>query len=180
MKKVISLSIMLAFALMMKAQEKVYQPTWESLDSRPVPSWFGNAKFGIFIHWGLYSVPAWSPKGTYAEWYKHWSDKKDLFGNGDFKGDEVYEYHKKMYGEKSYADFAAMFKALDYTLYNGRNCLRKQEPSMWCLPQSITTAMHCGQARRLHAISGGLGTVWISALEETLWESLRKLSAARG
>lgn len=66
MKKVISLSIMLAFVLMMKAQEKVYQPTWESLDSRPVPSWFGNAKFGIFIHWGLYSVPAWSPKGTYA------------------------------------------------------------------------------------------------------------------
>ena len=114
MKKVISLSIMLAFVLMMKAQEKVYQPTWESLDSRPVPSWFGNAKFGIFIHWGLYSVPAWSPKGTYAEWYKHWEDKKDLFGNGDFKGDEVYEYHKKMYGEKSYADFAAMFKALDY------------------------------------------------------------------
>ena len=114
MKKVISLSIMLAFVLMMKAQEKVYQPTWESLDSRPVPSWFGNAKFGIFIHWGLYSVPAWSPKGTYAEWYKHWADKKDLFGNGDFKGDEVYEYHKKMYGEKSYADFAAMFKALDY------------------------------------------------------------------
>ena len=98
MKKVISLSIMLAFVLMMKAQEKVYQPTWESLDSRPVPSWFGNAKFGIFIHWGLYSVPAWSPKGTYAEWYKHWADKKDLFGNGDFKGDEVYEYHKKMYG----------------------------------------------------------------------------------
>ena len=114
MKKVSSLSIMLAFVLMMKAQEKVYQPTWESLDSRPVPSWFGNAKFGIFIHWGLYSVPAWSPKGTYAEWYKHWADKKDLFGNGDFKGDEVYEYHKKMYGEKSYADFAAMFKALDY------------------------------------------------------------------
>lgn len=114
MKKVISLSIMLAFVLMMKAQEKVYQPTWESLDSRPVPSWFGNAKFGIFIHWGLYFVPAWSPKGTYAEWYKHWADKKDLFGNGDFKGDEVYEYHKKMYGEKSYADFAAMFKALDY------------------------------------------------------------------
>ena len=64
MKKVISLSIMLAFVLMMKAQEKVYQPTWESLDSRPVPSWFGNAKFGIFIHWGLYSVHAWSPKGT--------------------------------------------------------------------------------------------------------------------
>lgn len=180
MKKVISLSIMLAFVLMMKAQEKVYQPTWESLDSRPMPSWFGNAKFGIFIHWGLYSVPAWSPKGTYAEWYKHWADKKDLFGNGDFKGDEVYEYHKKMYGEKSYADFAAMFKALDYNPVQWAELFEKAGAKYVVL----TTKHHdgyalYGQARRLHEISDGLGTVWISVPEETLWESLRKLSAAR-
>ena len=38
-----------------------YEPTWESLDSRPIPPWFGKAKFGIFIHWGVYSVPAWAP-----------------------------------------------------------------------------------------------------------------------
>lgn len=114
MKRVIGLLVIVSFAIMIRAQEKIYQPTWESLDSRPVPEWFGNAKFGIFIHWGLYSVPMWSPKGTYAEWYKHWAEKKDLFGNGDFTGAEVYEYHKKMYGEKTYADFAPMFKALDY------------------------------------------------------------------
>ena len=35
-----------------------YQPTWESLDSRPAPSWYLDAKFGIFIHWGVYSVPS--------------------------------------------------------------------------------------------------------------------------
>ena len=55
----------------LKAQDH-YKPTWKSLDSRPVPDWFQNAKFGIFIHWGPYSVPAWSPKGTYSEWYQYW------------------------------------------------------------------------------------------------------------
>ena len=34
---------------------------WEALDSRPIADWFQDAKFGIFIHWGLYSVPSWAP-----------------------------------------------------------------------------------------------------------------------
>ncbi|NKI25450.1 hypothetical protein HCG49_02615 [Arenibacter sp. 6A1] len=61
-----------------------YQPTWESLDSRPVAQWFGDAKFGIFIHWGSYSVPAYSPKGAYSELYQYWLQNKTLFGNGKF------------------------------------------------------------------------------------------------
>ena len=51
-----------------------YEPTWESLDQRENPEWFADAKFGIFIHWGLYSVPAYAPRGTYAEWYWHAKD----------------------------------------------------------------------------------------------------------
>jgi alpha-L-fucosidase len=96
-----------------KSQEKTtYQPTWESLDSRPIPDWFQNAKFGIFIHWGPYSVPAWSPKGTYSEWYQRWLQSKSLFGNGNFKGDEVYQFHKKIYGEDfTYYDFGKLFTA---------------------------------------------------------------------
>lgn len=55
------------------------------------------------------------PKGTYSEWYKYWLDRKTLLGNGDFTGTEVYDYHKKMYGEDfTYADFAPMFKAMSY------------------------------------------------------------------
>ena len=46
-----------------------YEPVWESLDTRPSPDWYDDAKFGIFIHWGVYSVPAWAPKGAYSEWY---------------------------------------------------------------------------------------------------------------
>jgi alpha-L-fucosidase len=82
-----------------------YEPNWESLDSRPTPQWFRDAKFGIFICWGLYSVPAWSPKGTYAEWYQYFLQEKSLEG-------QVYDYHLKTYGEDfRYQDFAPLFKA---------------------------------------------------------------------
>jgi len=51
-----------------------YTPDWTSLDKRLIPSWFQQAKFGIFIHWGVYSVPAWRKLEderyvSYAEWY---------------------------------------------------------------------------------------------------------------
>lgn len=94
------------------AQEKVYEPNWESLDSRPIPEWFQDAKFGIFIHWGPYSVPAWSPKGTYSEWYQYWMQGKTLFGNGNFTGSEVADYHEKTYGKDfTYYDFGKLFTA---------------------------------------------------------------------
>lgn len=41
-----------------------YQPTWDSLDARPLPAWFDEAKFGIFIHWGVFSVPSFG-----SEWF---------------------------------------------------------------------------------------------------------------
>ncbi len=92
--------------------QKQFQPTWESIDSRSVPDWFGGAKFGIFIHWGPYSVPAWTPKGTYSEWYQYWLQSKSLFGNGKFDGDEVTKYHEKTYGKDfEYYKFGEMFKA---------------------------------------------------------------------
>ena len=59
--------LMLVFAATAHAQR--FEPTWESVDSRPTPAWWGDAKFGIFIHWGVFSVPAYAPKGEYAEWY---------------------------------------------------------------------------------------------------------------
>jgi Alpha-L-fucosidase len=45
-----------------------YGPTWESLDSRPLPGWYDEAKVGIFLHWGVYSVPSFG-----SEWFwKYW------------------------------------------------------------------------------------------------------------
>ena len=43
--------------------------TWESLNARTYPQWFSDAKLGIFVHWGLYSVPAYAGKEGYAEWF---------------------------------------------------------------------------------------------------------------
>ena len=83
--------------------ETEYEATWESLDSRPLPAWFDEGKFGIFIHWGVYSVPAWGPKGRYAEWY--WNDMQNKKG-------ETWKYHVRTYGEDfQYQDFAPLFKA---------------------------------------------------------------------
>ena len=85
----------------------MYQPNWESLDKRPVPRWVDDAKFGIFIHWGVYSVPAWAPTGgaadSYAEWYwHHMNDPKH----------PTHKRHPEVYGEKfRYQDFAPQFKA---------------------------------------------------------------------
>lgn len=48
-----------------------YEPNWESLDTRPLPQWFDDAKFGIFLHWGVYSVPSFG-----SEWFwKFWKGK---------------------------------------------------------------------------------------------------------
>lgn len=113
MKKLTFIIMGLLTVLSLNAQ--VYTPDWKSIDKRPVPGWFGDAKFGIFIHWGIYSVPMWSPKGTYEEWYKYWLDNKKLFGNGDFTGTEIYDYHVKTYGEDfDYSGFAPMFKAMSF------------------------------------------------------------------
>jgi alpha-L-fucosidase len=50
-----------------------YEPTWESLDTRPLPQWYADAKVGIFIHWGVFSVPSYR-----SEWFwYYWQGKKD-------------------------------------------------------------------------------------------------------
>ena len=88
-----------------RAADTHYQADWKSLDKRPTPQWFLDAKFGVFMHWGVYSVPAWGKLGEYAEWYwAHIDDKKP---------DNVWwQFHKKTYGEHfEYKDFAPQFKA---------------------------------------------------------------------
>ena len=99
----VATSILAVAAVLARAGDTTYEPDWASLDARPVPAWFDEAKFGIFIHWGVYSVPAWGPKGSYAEWY--W----DALQN---RGGQTWAFHVRNYGERfQYQDFAAQFKA---------------------------------------------------------------------
>ena len=97
--KVFFAGIFIFFSQIILAQ---YKPTWESLDTRPVPQWWKDAKFGIFIHWGVYSVPAYSKKGDYAEWYE----------NGLRNGDSArIKYQKENYGVRTYNDLVNDFHA---------------------------------------------------------------------
>ncbi len=79
-----------------------YQPNWESLDKRPTPAWFDEARFGIMVCWGPYSVPAWAPKGEYAEWY--WNCVKNKVRGFD-------KFHEKNYGaDFDYREFGKMMR----------------------------------------------------------------------
>ncbi|MBN1998152.1 alpha-L-fucosidase [candidate division KSB1 bacterium] len=101
--KITSILLIIALAASLLPAQS-YSPSWESLDSRPTPQWFIDAKFGIFIHWGVYAVPSWGPKDHYAENYAHhlYTVKRDVEVN----------FHNRVYGaDFSYRDFGPMFKA---------------------------------------------------------------------
>jgi alpha-L-fucosidase len=108
------LLFLLAFAGLLA--QAPYQPTWESVDTRPTPAWFSDAKFGIFIHWGVYSVPSYAPvipgKLAYAEWY--WNAMTN--GKSNPKASAIqtgtWAYHQAQYGaDFAYQDFAPRFRA---------------------------------------------------------------------
>ncbi|MEO7141944.1 MAG: alpha-L-fucosidase [Bryobacteraceae bacterium] len=94
---------------------QTYKPTWESVDSRPIPLWFTDAKFGIFIHWGVYSVPAYAPvipgHLAYAEWYWHAITEGRKSSKNPVDAGS-WEYHKRRYGaDYPYQNFAQQFHA---------------------------------------------------------------------
>lgn len=77
-----------------------FEDTWESLCQYRIPKWYEDAKFGIFIHWGVYSVPAFG-----SEWYP-----RQMY----IEGTEEFEHHRQKYGDHKtfgYKDFIPMFKA---------------------------------------------------------------------
>jgi alpha-L-fucosidase len=87
------------------AETKTYEANWDSLNKRPMPAWFQDAKFGVFIHWGVYSVPAWGAKEQYAEWY--WQKMADKKPENPW-----WQFHQKNYGaDFDYKDFAPKFTA---------------------------------------------------------------------
>lgn len=85
-----------------------FQPTWQSLNTRKMPAWFQQDKFGIFIHWGVYSVPSFAtviPNSgdSYAEWYWYRLQEKQK---------DFVSFHNKNYGENfKYPQFESQFKA---------------------------------------------------------------------
>lgn len=92
--------------------------SFEAFTSRPCPAWFRDAGFGIFIHWGIFSIPAWAPRGRaihdlardhyddmnahipYAEWYEN---------AARLPGSPTAVHHKSTYGDRPYTSFRPEF-----------------------------------------------------------------------
>jgi len=97
-----------------------YEPTWASVRAHRVPAWFDDAKLGVFVHWGLYSVPGWAPRvpdiqqllvhggpermlreNPYAEWY---------LNTMQIEGSPTQLHHAEVYGaDYPYENFAHTF-----------------------------------------------------------------------
>src|SRR5450755_484434 len=80
-----------------------FQPTWDSLKRYQVPAWYQDAKFGIFLHWGVYSVPSFG-----SEWYP-----RDMYRQGS----KEFKHHVATYGPQlkfGYKDFVPQFKAAKF------------------------------------------------------------------
>jgi len=100
-----------------------FEPTIESVGTHEVPDWYMKAKLGIFIHWGLYSVPAWAPhggdigevfeSGDMSDWFRQNSYAEWYLNTLKFADSPTREYHNKNYGSDfHYDDFAAGFNAV--------------------------------------------------------------------
>ena len=101
-KPILTFSVMVLMTSFSMSQ--IYKPNWQSLAGhREAPQWFQEAKFGIYFHWGIYSVPAYG-----SEWYPR---------NMHIPGDHVNKHHIEKYGlpgEFGYHDFVPLFKAENF------------------------------------------------------------------
>lgn len=80
-----------------------YDPTWDSLEEHSIPEWFRDAGFGVYFHWGPYSVPAYG-----SEWYP-----RQMY----LEGSDAYEHHRETYGpqeEFGYHEFVPEFTGSDF------------------------------------------------------------------
>ena len=98
-----------------------WDANWPSLDSRPTPAWYNNSKFGIFIHWGIYSVPSWgieNGNGGSGEWF--WFL---------WEGSDVYNAKPV----QAYVDFVAETEApgFSYYEYAPRFTAELFDPTQW-------------------------------------------------
>jgi alpha-L-fucosidase len=108
--------LFLHFPALNGQQAPHYAPSLDSLNRHPLPQWYGDAKLGIFVHWGLYSVPGWAPlvhpqhdftspdyitHNPYAEWY---------LNSMRLNGSPTQAYHREHYGaDYNYYNFAPIF-----------------------------------------------------------------------
>ncbi len=112
-----------------------YDPNWTSLERHPIPKWFEDAKLGIFIHWGLYSVPGWAPTlqgspeeldwaqfGDLTRWFKNNPYAEWYMNTMEIEDSPTYKHHLETYGANfGYLDFIPIFNRE----------VRRWDPNQW-------------------------------------------------
>lgn len=102
-KKIVFFGALLIVLNTTFAQQTGHIDYKKEITERPYPKWFKDAKLGIFIHWGLYSVPSYGSKESYGEWFLRGLQVNDTLRT---------DFMKKTYGQNfTYKDFAPLFKA---------------------------------------------------------------------
>ena len=143
------------------AAQGPYRADWDSLSAYEVPDWFKKAKFGIFVHWGLYSIPAF-----HDEWYS-----RKMY----IKGSPEYEHHMKTYGahrDFGYQDFIPLFRAEKFDAREWA-AVFKQAGAKYVVPVAEHHdgfQMYASRLSRFNAAQMGPGKDIIGSLKEALEE----------
>lgn len=98
----------------------MYEPTWDSVSTHPLPGWYDDAKLGVFLHWGLYSVPGWAPQVPDIQQLLHDQGPKAMLWNNPYaewylntsrlEGSATWHHQRDTYGpDATYDDFRAPF-----------------------------------------------------------------------
>lgn len=130
-----------------------------SLRSRPYPQWFSDAKLGIFVHYGLYSVPSYSGKEQYAEWFY----KGLISGTAS-----VSIFKKKCLAKTSATKTISIFSRQNCSMQTlGQSFSNARVQNMLSSLQSITTAIVC-----MTAVMQRVGLLQRQLLKGTFAKSL--------
>ncbi len=148
----------------------MYEGTWESVGTHTVPDWYDDAKLGVFLHWGLYSVPGWAPRvpdiqqllvkdgpkrmlreNPYAEWY---------LNSLQIKGSPTQLHHARIYGDDyPYDNFVKTFNdaSAGANLDAMADALPRQPARATSSSRpSTTTASRCGPRASLTRPRAGI------------------------
>ena len=124
------------------AEDHLYQPTWESLRTHPVPQWLRDGKFGIYTHWGIYSVPAVGPNATWYANKVYWEPES-----------AERKHHEQTWGpldQFGYKDFIPLFRGERFDAEEWADLFHRAGAASPARSPSTTMALPCGTPNTRH------------------------------
>ncbi len=152
------------------SSDKVYQSSYESLKNYAAPEWYEDAKIGFWVHWGVYSVPAFAGDHA-AEWYGRWMYATDSIG--EKRGLATHKHHIATYGNPSvfgYKDFIPMFKAENFNAKQWADLCVKGGAKFFCMMgvHHDNFAMYATKLSRFNAAKMGPKRDLVGEMEKAI------------